>query len=128
MEPTQKINDAKAAIAEAEAELEARELAASAERRAQKGWPIRLLDGSEVMVVKAVTSAAGLPHVVTEAGAEYAPYRNNPHNGYVLVGEALTDEETADVAATGTEPPEPTADEMAAMGEAPLGQDEEESA
>jgi hypothetical protein len=128
VEPTEQINEAKAAIAEAEAELEAREMAASAVRQAAKGWPIRLLDGTEVMVVKAVTSAAGLPHVVTEGGEEYAPYRNNPHNGYVLVGVDLTSEETEDVAATGTEPPAPTADELAAMGEAPLGPDEEESA
>ena len=127
MEPHEQISEAEAAIADAKSTLEQREIAASRQRTAEKGWPIKLLSGEEVLVVKSVPSSAGMPHVVTDSGAEYAPYRNNPHNGYVLVGEQLSDEETTIVAETGSEPPAPTAEEMAAMGEAPLGPDQEES-
>lgn len=85
MKPTEKITEAHAAIADAKAEMQAEETAASVARTSQKGWPIKLLTGEEVLVVESVTAAAGLPRVIAEDGTVYEPYRGNPHNGYVAV-------------------------------------------
>lgn len=97
----QKQADAEAALVEVQESHRNAELAESAERSAQTGFPVNTPEG-EVLIVKKIGSANGL----TLEDAEGNQYKEGANaNVFEKVSSVMTEEETETVDSEGSPPP-----------------------